>query len=129
MNSILECRNLEKSYDGGRTKALKGISLSLGRGRIIGLLGPNGSGKTTFIKLLSGLLTPDGGELYIGGYPVGVETKRMISYLPEVTYCNRQETAPQVFPNQAPASALESDFYIRKPSALPPCMLRHSCLL
>ena len=96
MNSILECRNLEKSYDGGRTKALKGISLSLGRGRIIGLLGPNGSGKTTFIKLLSGLLTPDGGELYIGGYPVGVETKRMISYLPEVTYLAKSMKVHQI---------------------------------
>ncbi len=96
MNSILECRNLEKSYDGGRTKALKGISLSLGRGRIIGLLGPNGSGKTTFIKLLSGLLTPDGGELYIGGYPVGVETKRRISYLPEVTYLAKSMKVHQI---------------------------------
>lgn len=96
MNSILECRNLEKSYDGGRTKALKGISLSLGRGRIIGLLGPNGSGKTTFIKLINGLLSPDGGELYIGGYPVGVETKRMISYLPEVTYLARSMKVHQI---------------------------------
>ena len=50
MASILECRNLEKSYDGGRTLALKGVNLSLGKGRIIGLLGPNGSGKTTFIN-------------------------------------------------------------------------------
>ncbi len=96
MNSILECRNLEKSYDGGRTKALKGISLSLGRGRIVGLLGPNGSGKTTFIKLINGLLSPDKGELYIGGYPVGVETKQMISYLPEVTYLARGMKVHQI---------------------------------
>ncbi|MCI8506394.1 MAG: ABC transporter ATP-binding protein [Lachnospiraceae bacterium] len=96
MNSILECRNLEKSYDGGRTKALKGISLSLGKGRIIGLLGPNGSGKTTFIKLMNGLLSPDGGELYIGGYPVGVETKERISYLPEVTYLPKSMKVHQI---------------------------------
>ena len=96
MNSILECRNLEKSYNGGRSRALKGISLSLGKGRIIGLLGPNGSGKTTFIKLINGLLTPDGGELYIGGYPVGVETKHMISYLPEVTYLGSSMKVHQI---------------------------------
>ncbi|QNM05882.1 ABC transporter ATP-binding protein [Qiania dongpingensis] len=96
MASILECRNLEKSYDGGRTKALKGVSLSLGKGRIIGLLGPNGSGKTTFIKLINGLLTPEKGELYIGGYPVGEETKRIISYLPEVTYLNKSMRIHQI---------------------------------
>ena len=96
MNSILECRNLEKSYDGGRTKALKGISLSLGKGRIVGLLGPNGSGKTTFIKLMNGLLAPDGGELYIDGYPVGVETKERISYLPEVTYLSKSMKVHQI---------------------------------
>ncbi len=95
MASILECRNLEKTYGGGK-KALRGVSLSLGRGRIIGLLGPNGSGKTTFIKLINGLLTPDRGELYIGGYPVGIETKRMISYLPEVTYLGSSMRVHQI---------------------------------
>nr|WP_269141909.1 ABC transporter ATP-binding protein [Lientehia hominis] len=87
---------MEKSYDGGRTNALKGVSLSLGKGRIIGLLGPNGSGKTTFIKLINGLLTPEKGELYIGGYPVGEETKRIISYLPEVTYLNKSMRIHQI---------------------------------
>lgn len=96
VESILECRNLEKSYDGGRTRALKGVNLSLGKGRIIGLLGPNGSGKTTFIKLINGLLTPERGELYIGGYPVGTETKKMISYLPEVTYLNKSMRVRQI---------------------------------
>lgn len=96
MASILECRNLEKSYDGGRTKALADINLSLGKGRIIGLLGPNGSGKTTFIKLINGLLTPDRGELYISGYPVGTETKKLISYLPEVTYLDKSMRVRQI---------------------------------
>ena len=103
MASILECRNLEKTYSGGK-RALQGVSLSLGRGRIIGLLGPNGSGKTTFIKLINGLLSPDRGELYIDGYPVGVETKRMISYLPEVTYLNASMRVQQII-------ALFKDFY------------------
>ncbi len=96
MASILECRNLEKSYDGGRTKALKGLNLSLGQGRIIGLLGPNGSGKTTFIKLINGLLQPDRGELYIGGYPVGVETKKLVSYLPDTSYLSKSMKARQI---------------------------------
>lgn len=60
MKTILECKNLTKRY--GRTQALSGINLSLKAGRIIGLLGPNGSGKTTMIKLINGLLTPTGGR-------------------------------------------------------------------
>ncbi len=56
MNDILTCTALAKQY--GTTTALNGITLNLQRGKIIGLLGPNGSGKTTFIKLANGLLTP-----------------------------------------------------------------------
>ena len=84
MIPILECRNLTKRYE--QKVALGGINLQIPRGRIVGLLGPNGSGKTTLIKIATGLLTPTEGELWIGGYPVGVETKKMVSYLPEHTY-------------------------------------------
>ena len=94
MSTLLECKGLFKSYSG--RPALKNVNLAIESGHIVGLLGPNGSGKTTFIKLLSGLLTPDGGELYIGGYPVGVETKRMISYLPEVTYLAKSMKVHQI---------------------------------
>jgi ABC-2 type transport system ATP-binding protein len=86
MNTILECRNLTKSF--GVTKALDNISLSVERGRIVGLLGPNGSGKTTFIKICNELLTPTAGEVRIGGMNPGVETKKIVSYLPERTYLN-----------------------------------------
>lgn len=86
MNNILECKNLTKHF--GSTKALDGIDLSIGRGRIVGLLGPNASGKTTFLKLCSDLLTPTSGELSIGGYKPGIETKKIISYLPERSYLN-----------------------------------------
>src|SRR5690554_4878533 len=86
MNNILECKNLTKHF--GSTKALDGIDLSIGRGRIVGLLGPNASGKTTFLKLCSDLLTPTSGELRIGGYKPGIETKKIISYLPERSYLN-----------------------------------------
>jgi len=83
---ILECKDLYKSYGGKRV--LKGINLTLKRGRIIGLLGPNGSGKSTLIKLANALLTPTSGEILIDGKKPGVETKKIVSYLPEKTYLN-----------------------------------------
>lgn len=86
MAPILECKGLNKFYGG--KQALKTIDLSLDRGRIVGLLGPNGSGKTTLIKLASGLLTPTGGEILIDGKQPGIETKKLVSYLPERTYLN-----------------------------------------
>lgn len=84
MSAILECKNLSKSY-GGKT-ALSHINLSLEGGHIIGLLGPNGSGKTTLIKIINGLLTPSEGELYVNQNPIGVESKKVVSYLPDHTY-------------------------------------------
>ncbi|MEG0295150.1 MAG: ABC transporter ATP-binding protein [Clostridium sp.] len=83
---ILECRNLVKNYD--RKEAIKGIDLTINRGRIVGLLGPNGSGKSTLIKLANGLLTPTKGEILIDGKKPGIETKKIVSYLPERTYLN-----------------------------------------
>lgn len=84
MEPIVQCMGLTKTY-GGKI-ALNQIYLNLERGRIIGLLGPNGSGKTTLIKIMNGLLQPTAGEILIGGLKPGVETKYMISYLPERTY-------------------------------------------
>ena len=85
--SILESNSLTKSYNG--KVALNNVNLKLEPGRIIGLLGPNGSGKTTFIKLCAGLLTPTKGEVLIGGVPVGPETKGRVAYLPERTYLSK----------------------------------------
>lgn len=82
--NILECKKLFKSY--GRKVSLKGIDLSIKRGRIVGLLGPNGSGKSTLIKLTNGLLTPTNGEVLINGNKPGIESKKIVSYLPERTY-------------------------------------------
>ncbi|MEG1633396.1 MAG: ABC transporter ATP-binding protein [Oscillospiraceae bacterium] len=81
---VFECKDLSKSY--GSLPALNHVSLTVEPGRVVGLLGPNGSGKTTLIKLANGLLTPDGGELLIDGKRPGVETKKLVSYLPERTY-------------------------------------------
>lgn len=85
-NPILECKNLVKNFSG--KQALKGIDLSINRGRIVGLLGPNGSGKSTLIKLANGLLTPSSGQILINGNAPGIETKKIVSYLPERTYLN-----------------------------------------
>ena len=86
MNPILECKGLTKKY--GSLEALSNIDLTLEPGRIVGLLGPNGSGKSTLIKLINGILTPNAGTILIDGKPVGVDTKKIVSYLPERTYLN-----------------------------------------
>lgn len=88
MNVLFECKDLKKSY--GKKQALKGITLQIESGQIIGLLGPNGSGKTTLIKIANGLLTPSGGEITINGKSIGIETKKIVSYLPERTYLNNR---------------------------------------
>ena len=85
MNPILECRNLSKKY-GNHFYALNDLTLSLDSGQIVGLLGLNGSGKTTLIKLINGLLNPSSGEVLIDGKAPGVDTKKIVSYLPERTY-------------------------------------------
>lgn len=87
---LVECTNLCKLYD---TKiALNDVSLKIPRGKIIGLLGQNGAGKTTLIKILNGLIVPTSGEVLINGQPIGVESKKIISYLPERSYLNRNAT-------------------------------------
>lgn len=94
MSTLVTCKELTKAY--GKMTALNRVSLEIESGHIIGLLGPNGSGKTTFIKLLNGLLTPTSGELYIKKLPVGIESKKIISYLPDQTYLNMNNTVKEV---------------------------------
>lgn len=86
MNSILQCSHITKKF--GSFTALDDVSFTIEPGRIVGLLGPNGSGKSTFIKLATGLLTPSAGSISICGLPVGVETKKRVSYLPDKNYLN-----------------------------------------
>ena len=94
MSAILECRELTKQFS--QRLALSKIDLSLERGKIIGLLGPNGSGKSTLIKLANGLLTSTAGEIRIAGMPPGVETKKIVAYLPERTYLSDWMTVGDV---------------------------------
>ena len=84
MGNILECKGLSKRF--GSMFALDGVSFALEPGRIVGLLGPNGSGKTTLIKLANDLLVPTSGEILIDGMTPGVETKKIVSYLPDRVY-------------------------------------------
>ena len=83
---LLECKNVCKSY--GKHSVLKSVNLNLSSGKIVGLLGKNGSGKTTLIKAINGLLSLDKGEILIDGKNIGIETKKIVSYLPERTYLN-----------------------------------------
>ena len=86
MENILECQNLVKFFP--RCLALNSVNLAVPKGRIVGLLGPNGSGKSTMIKLANGLITPTSGKILINGMEPGIETKKIVSYLPERTYLN-----------------------------------------
>ena len=102
MSEILRCSDLSKNY--GKIDALNNVNFTLESGKIVGLLGPNGSGKTTLIKLLNGLLTPSQGELLIDGQKIGVETKKLVSYLPDSSYLNSWMTVNQII-------AYFADFY------------------
>ena len=91
---LLEIKDLNKTFD--KKEILKDINLSIKSGKIIGLLGKNGVGKTTIIKLINDLLTQTSGEILIKGKKIGVETKKVISYLPERTYLNKQMKVSEV---------------------------------
>ena len=94
MSELLTVQNLSKNY--GSKQALRNVSLSVSRGRIVGLLGPNGSGKTTMLKLINGLLRPSAGQVMIDGQVPGVKTKPLISYLPDKSYLNDWMTVSQL---------------------------------
>ena len=94
MSELLRCENLVKNY--GNLTALNGINLTLENGKIIGLLGPNGSGKTTLIKIINGLLKQKSGEIYINGNAPGIETKKIVSYLPDNSFLNNWMNAEQI---------------------------------
>ncbi len=92
--NLLEVKNLDKSF--GEKHILKDVSFTIPSGKIVGLLGKNGAGKTTLIKLINDLLTPTDGTILINGHNIGVETKIIVSYLPERTYLNKQMTVAEV---------------------------------
>lgn len=85
--NVLECTNINKSYRKNHP-VLTNLNLSIPAGRIVGLLGPNGCGKSTLIKMIAGILQPNSGEITVDGNPVGEKSCALISYLPERTYFN-----------------------------------------
>lgn len=85
--NVLECKDLCKSY-GRKPLVISNLNLKVPPGKIVGLLGPNGCGKSTLIKLITGLLQPNSGEILIDGMPVSEKTCAIVSYLPERTYFN-----------------------------------------
>ena len=88
--ALLEVKNVYKDF--GDKKVLKDVTFSIESGRIVGLLGKNGTGKSTLIKLINDLLTLDKGEILINGEKVGVNTKKIVAYLPERTYLDKSMT-------------------------------------
>jgi len=84
MEVILNASNITKMYS--NKTALDNVSLQLEKGKILGLLGPNGGGKTTFIKMIAGLARPTSGEILVDSQQPGIYTKSIVSYLPDVNY-------------------------------------------
>jgi linearmycin/streptolysin S transport system ATP-binding protein len=81
---MLEVRGLRKAY--GELVAVKDVSFSLGAGEVLGLLGPNGAGKTTTVSMISGIVSPDAGQVLVGGEPLAGDTdvkKRRIGLVPQ----------------------------------------------
>ena len=88
--ALLEVSHVSKSY--GANRVLDDVTFNITKGKIVGILGPNGSGKTTLIKLINDLLKEDFGTIKVEGLDLGVETKKLISYLPDKNYLNNNMT-------------------------------------
>ena len=102
MSNIIEINNLQKKY--GHKEVLKGLNLTISSGQIVGLLGPNGCGKTTLLKTIVGLIKDNTGSILIDGNPPNIHTKSIVSYLPEKTYLSNWMTVKDAF-------SLFNDFY------------------
>ena len=99
---LLECKHLDKNF--GDKKVLQDVNLTIPRGKIVGLLGRNGTGKSTLIKMMNGLLTPTAGEVLVNGKAIGVESKKIIAFLPERSYLDKSMSVEQTL-------AFFEDFY------------------
>ncbi len=88
--SILECININKDF--GRVIGVKNISFKLTKGKVVGLLGKNNSGKTTIFRLINQLIPLDSGEILLDGKKLDIEAKNRISYLPQVNFLDDRLT-------------------------------------
>ena len=92
--SLVELKNVYKTFD--EITILEDVNITIEKNKIIGLLGKNGMGKTTIIKLINDLLTPTKGTILVNGKEVGIESKKSISYLPERTYLDKTMNVSKV---------------------------------
>ena len=94
MSNLISIRELQKSY--GKNMIFDDFDMTIEPGKIIGLLGPNSSGKTTLIKILAGLLTYSKGEIEIDGNKIGSKTKDIVAYLPDRIYFNDNQKVGEI---------------------------------
>ncbi|MCR5623882.1 MAG: ABC transporter ATP-binding protein [Lachnospiraceae bacterium] len=94
MDQLLVCNHIVKTF--GKGPVLNDVSFQIMPGRIVGLLGPNGSGKTTLIKIINSLIKPTNGEIFINGEAPGVNSKNVISYLPDKIYFSEWMTVDEL---------------------------------
>ena len=95
MTPALAVTDLRKTY--GRTEALRGVGLEVGRGELFGLLGPNGAGKSTLVKIACGLVRPTTGSAQVAGAAAGsLEAQRALGYLAELFRFPEWQTADEV---------------------------------
>ncbi len=94
MDDIVVINNLTKRFS--QITALDNFSIKLPKGKVIGMLGPNGSGKTTLIKILTNLSMQYEGEVLINGQKPGIETKKIVSYLPDCNFLSDSWTVNDV---------------------------------
>lgn len=102
---LVTVRRLTKTYRG--RSALNDLSLALPVGRIVGLMGPNGCGKTTLLKILAGVLADYEGEVLLGGHAPGPQSKDFVSFLPDAEFLSTRMTPPRAI---AQFSRLFADF-------------------
>ena len=95
MDYVLSVKNVSKSFDD--KKIVDDVSFDIPKGKIVGLLGKNGSGKTTILKMINDLLTTDQGEILVCGEKISPLTKAKVSFLPERTYLNPTMSVKQTF--------------------------------
>ena len=110
---VIDVRGLNKSF--GRRHVVKDLALSVRRGEIFGFLGPNGSGKTTSIRMLCGLLTPDNGSGTCLGFDIRTQSeaiKRNVGYMTQAPSVYRDLTVRENLRQDLVASGLNADFRI-----------------
>ena len=113
MNTLIRARGLTKNF--GPVAALDSLDLELDGGRIVGLLGENGCGKTTLLKVLAGVMQDHEGEVRVCGWKPGPESKAEVSFLPDASYLNLGHSLDQhiglytdFFPDFQPDKARDS---------------------